>query len=42
VPPAKEKQASEKRLKLNRDAFERGYAAREQYPDSRDQRIILI
>jgi len=42
VPPAKEKQASEKRLKLNRDVFERGYAAREQYPDSRDQRIILI
>lgn len=42
VPPAKEKQASEKRLKLNRDVFEKGYAAREQYSGSRRERVILI
>ena len=42
VPPAKEKQTSSKRRKLNKDVFERGYAARQQHPGSRDQRIILI
>ena len=34
--------ANEKILKLNRDVFESGYAAREQFAGSRDDKIILI
>jgi hypothetical protein len=43
VPQKKgEPSTNEKILKLNRDVFESGYAAREQFAGSRDDKIILI
>ncbi|MBW2192732.1 MAG: 2-oxoacid:acceptor oxidoreductase family protein [Deltaproteobacteria bacterium] len=42
VPQKKDPVANEKIRESNRDAFERGYAAREQYAGSPDERIILI
>ncbi len=42
VPKQADPAANEKIRKLNRDVFESGYAAREQFAGSPDKRIILI
>jgi Pyruvate/2-oxoacid:ferredoxin oxidoreductase gamma subunit len=42
VPQKKDPTANEKIRKLNREVFEKGYEAREQFAGSRDERIILI
>ncbi len=42
VPQKKDPATNAKILRLNRDVFESGYAAREQFAGSQDERIILI
>ncbi|MBW2573509.1 MAG: 2-oxoacid:acceptor oxidoreductase family protein [Deltaproteobacteria bacterium] len=42
VPQMKDPAANEKIRKLNQDVFEKGYAAREQFAGSKDERIILV
>ena len=42
VPQKKDPASNEKIRKLNKDVFESGYAAREQFAGSREERIILI
>jgi len=42
VPKKTDPVANEKMRKLNQDVFERGYAAREQFAGSPDERVILI
>lgn len=42
IPQQKDPAANAKILRLNRDVFESGYAAREQFAGSQDERIILI
>jgi hypothetical protein len=42
VPKKADPVANKKMRKLNQDVFETGYAAREQFAGSPDERIILI
>ena len=42
VPKKTDPVANEKMRKLNQDVFERGYAAREQFAGSPDEKVILI
>jgi hypothetical protein len=42
VPAKKERVFNEERPELNRDVFQRGYDAREQFAGSEEQRVFFI